>query len=171
MVRFSRDLLTYTSASLAATPGTSTTSVPAGLTLSSTGQLSWSNPVQGTYQLTVTATDNNYSPAISYPFNITLNIGPALHGPTIQSTRFTGTASSALNGSITITDTDSNVTRINLGISGAPAGMQFRVNRGNLTLYWPSPVTGSYTFTVTAVDATPGHNSLTTTATETVTIN
>jgi hypothetical protein len=171
VVRFSRDLLTYTSTSLAVTPGTNTLSVPAGLTLSNTGQLSWSNPVQGTYQLTVTATDNNSSPTISYPFNVTLNIGPALQGPSVQSTSFKGTFSSALNGTITITDTDSNVTRINLGISGAPAGIQFRVNRGNLTLYWPSPVTGSYTFTVTAFDATPGHNNLTTTATETVTIN
>lgn len=166
------DLLSYNSqTSLTPTAGTVTTSVPAGLTLGNSGQLSWSNPVQGTYHLTVTANDTSTTPAISYPFNLTLTIGSALHGPTIQSTSYTGTTNRALSGSIAITDTDNNVTRINLSIMGAPSGMQFYVIQGGLAFTWPRPVAGTYTFTVKAVDATTGHNNLSTTATETITIH
>jgi subtilase family serine protease len=171
-VRFSRDLLTY-STTLLPTAGSNTSSVPAGLTLSAYGQLSWASPVQGTYHVTVNAVDNNTNPVTPYAYNITLVMGAALQGPVINNgaaLSLPGVASTALTATIPITDADSNVWRINVAISGAPAGMQFFVTRQGLTLRWPSPTSGTYSFTVTAVDVTPGHNNLTGVGHVTVTV-
>jgi subtilase family serine protease len=162
VVRFSHDLLTYNT-TLSPTVGSTTLSVPAGLTLSAYGQLNWSTPVQGTYHVTATATDGNTTPATNYAFNITLVVGAALQGPVINNgsaLSITGTANTPLSANIPISDADSNVARINVAISGAPAGMQFYVARQGLMVRWPSPTSGTYTFTVMAVDVTPGHNDI-----------
>jgi subtilase family serine protease len=171
-VRFSHDLLSYNT-TLTPTAGSNTSSVPTGLSLSSFGQLSWAAPVQGTYQVTVNASDNNTNPVTHFSFNITLVVGAALQGPVVNSgtaLSIAGTAGIPLTASIPISDADSNVARINVSIAGAPAGMQFYVNRQGLNLRWSTPTSGTYRFTVTAVDVTPGHNNVTGVGQVTVTI-
>jgi hypothetical protein len=123
--------------------------------------------------VTVNASDNNTNPVTHFSFNITLVVGGALQGPVVNSgtaLSIPGTAGIPLTASIPISDADSNVARINVSIAGAPAGMQFYVNRQGLNLRWSAPSSGTYRFTVTAVDVTPGHNNVTGVGQVTVTI-
>ena len=73
-------------------------------------------------------------------------------GPTITASSLVGTAGKRLTGSISFADSTSN--SFSITISGVPSGMSFTPasNSAALNVAWPSPVTGSYTLTVSAKD-------------------
>ena len=123
---------------------------PSGMALaSSTGVVTWANPVLGTYSITVTAKDTKTGLSSSGIYTIKI----AQAGPVISASTLTGVAGSALSG--TISFSDSSASALAVTISGAPLGMTFTVASGSMVLNvkWPSPVTGSYSLKVTAVDS------------------
>jgi hypothetical protein len=146
--------------------GTSGT-VPSGAALSSAGVFTWSSPVQGSHSFTVTSRIGN---TISATYNLTLSIGGALQGASIDTVDLNGAAGVPLVQTIRITDNDANVTRISLSIRGAPLGMRFYGAAQGLRVLWGNPVAGTYALNITATDITPDHGNVSNSATVRVVI-
>ena len=119
---------------------------PAGMTISSTGQVGWATPVVGTYAFTVTVRDSKTGQAASAVFAAQI----VKSGPTITAPSLTGVAGKAMTGTITISDP--GATSLTMTVSGAPGGMKFSTSGLNLVTSWASPVTGSYSLKLTVVD-------------------
>ncbi len=139
--------LSYAVTVNAANPLTfSLSAAPAGMVISSTGVLSWPNPVAGTYAVTVQAKDSKTGLTGSALLTIKIATG----GPVISATALNGVAGRPLSGSITISDP--GATSLSISIAGAPLGMGFGASGTTVYLSWPSPVQGSYTLLVTVQD-------------------
>jgi hypothetical protein len=136
-------------------------SAPSGMSISTSGVVSWSSPIAGTYAVKVTATDTKTGLAGNGTYTIT--IAPA--GPVIKTTPMVGVAGKPLSGTITISDATS--TSVSITISGIPMGMTFSVSGSVITASWAKPVTGNYTLQIQARDA----NGKTASATLPVTVS
>jgi hypothetical protein len=123
--------------------------VPAGVTISSNGVLSWSNPVAGNYSVTVKASDATTSAVGSGVITLQISSAAAT-GPVITAPALTGTAGRALSGVVTISDPTARF--ISISIAGAPAGMGFGVSGQDLLLSWARPVVGTYNLRITATN-------------------
>jgi len=128
------------------------TSAPSGMSISTTGIISWATPVAGTYVVTVTAKDTKTG--LSGQGAITVVISTV--GPTITAPNMTGVAGKAMSGTITIAD--SGVSSLYVSISGIPMGMMLSANGLTITASWASPVTGTYNLNVTVQDSA-GHSA------------
>jgi subtilase family serine protease len=117
---------------------------PAGMTISSTGTVSWPNPVAGTYSVTVTA---NGAGGLSGKGVLTFVI-TKVAAPVITASALTGVAGKPLSGSISFADASGMGLAVT--ISGVPMGMGFGVSGSTLLVSWPKPVTGKYSLTVVA---------------------
>lgn len=140
--------------------------VPAGMTISPSGTLSWTNPLAGTYPITVKATDT--TTLATGTGVITVQIAKATvtaTGPVISASALTGTAGKFLTGTIGISASGERSIRIN--IRGNPSGMRFSVSGQSIILRWARPVRGSYTLLITATDS----KGLSAQATMPITIN
>ena len=125
---------------------------PAGLAISSTGLLTWTAPVAGSYSVTVTAKDSKTG--LSGQGLVAIKINPvtvATSRLVITAPAMLGVVGKALSGTISIADP--GATSLSVSISGAPMGMSFSVSGLNITAYWPSPVLGNYSLKVSAVDS------------------
>ena len=119
---------------------------PAGMSISSTGLVSWAAPLAGTYAVTVTAKDSKtglsgkgiYTVAIAAPLP-----------PVVTAASVTGKPGVAL--SFTVTTVAPNP--VTYSLSGAPSGMS--INAAGV-VSWASPVLGSYNVTVIAKDSKTG---------------
>jgi hypothetical protein len=123
------------------TLGLSASGAPAGLTLSSGGQLAWAKPLAGIYSVRVTATDS-YGYAASATYKLTI-AGP----PVVTGASLSGKAGAAV--SVQVKASDPNGSALVFTVSGAPKGLAIS-SAGVLS--WASPLKGTYTFTVTAKD-------------------
>ncbi|MCX7275242.1 MAG: putative Ig domain-containing protein [Burkholderiales bacterium] len=140
--------LSFTVSTTAPNPVTYTLSgAPAGMAISAAGVISWAAPVLGNYAVTVTARDTRTG--LTGQGLMTVKI--AVAGPVISAPAMTGIAGQPLTGYITITGSPS--TSINVSISGLPLGVSLSVSGNAIRAYWASPVTGSYSVRVTAVDS------------------
>jgi subtilase family serine protease len=119
---------------------------PSGVTLSSSGLLSWNNPVQGTYTATVTAKDTKSS--LSGQGTVKLSIAAAV-APVVSGASISGTTGKALSFSVSVTSANP----VNLVMAGAPSGMA--LSSAGLVA-WSTPVVGNYNVTVTATDPKTG---------------
>lgn len=121
---------------------------PSGMSINSSGVVSWSSPVAGKYSVTVTATDAKTGLSGHGVYTVTI----AVAGPTITASSLVGTAGKKLTGSISFADSTSN--SFSITISGVPGGMSFTPasNSAALNVTWASPVTGSYTLVVSVRD-------------------
>ena len=121
---------------------------PSGMTINSSGVVSWSSPVAGKYSVTVTASDAKTGLSGKGVYTVTI----AAAGPSITASSLTGKAGTKLTGSITLADSTSN--SLSITISGVPGGMTFTPasNSPVLNVTWASPVTGNYTLVVSARD-------------------
>ena len=119
---------------------------PAGMTIGSSGAVTWANPVAGSYSVTVIATDTTTSFTGQGVYKVTI-AAPA--PPSVTSVSISGTAGVAINYQVTVTSPDSTT----LALSGAPSGVTLS---SSALLSWSNPVQGSYTATVTAKDAKSG---------------
>ena len=148
--------LSYVVTATAANPVSySMTGAPAGLTLSSSGTLAWTNPVLGTFTVTVTAKDSKTN--LSGSGVVTIKIAAAtVSGPVITAPAITGTAGKALSGNIVISDP--GVAGLSVSITGVPFGMTFSANGLTLTANWAKPVTGKYSLLIQVTD-TAGHSA------------
>jgi subtilase family serine protease len=123
------------------------TGAPSGMAISSTGVVSWANPVLGTYNVTVTAKDSKTGLSGQGVYTVKI----ATNGPTISAPAATGAAGKVLKGTITISDPAA--TSLSISISGAPLGMGFSASGLSITYTWNSPVVGSYNLKVSVVDS------------------
>jgi hypothetical protein len=124
------------------------TGAPAGMTINSSGTITWSKPIAGTYSVSVKATDTKS--ALSTSATLTFNIASA--GPVISTTALTGKPGAQLIGTISITNS-SAITSMSYRISGVPMGMRFSLSGLNLVVNWPSAIAGTYNLTITATDS------------------
>ena len=120
-------------------------SAPSGLTLAnaSTGQVSWANPIAGSFTFSMTAKDTagatatqTYALAISAPVP-----------PTLPAAAFSGKVGTAFAG--TIAGTGNNGWTLSYAMKGAPTGLTL-TSTGMLA--WAAPVAGQYSLAVTASD-------------------
>ncbi|MGD0058776.1 MAG: putative Ig domain-containing protein [Verrucomicrobiia bacterium] len=122
-----------------------------GLSLSSAGTLSGASPVAGTYTFTVTATDtNNCTGSAAYTLTVgcpTITLSPNGANPTALPG---GTEGTAYN-SQTITASGGTGPYTYAVTAGSLAGSGLSLSSAGV-LSGPSPVAGTYTFTVTATD-------------------
>lgn len=137
--------------------------VPSGLSVSSSGLLSWASPVTGSYSIAVVATDSVTHASSSAL--ITVTIAASQSGPVITASPIQGSAGHPLSGSVGITDTSAR--SVTVSIKGAPAGMAFSASGTAILLRWNTPVAGTYTLVFTATDS----NGLSAQANLVVTIN
>ena len=141
--------LSYAVTVVAANPVTYTLSgAPTGMSISSTGVISWASPVVGSYSVTVVAKDTKT--ALSGQGVYTVKIATA--GPVITASAMTGVLGKALTGTISITDTGA-IVWMSVSISGAPLGMSFSMTGLTITAKWPTPAVGTYSLKVTATDS------------------
>jgi hypothetical protein len=125
---------------------------PSGMTIGSTGCVTWSTPTVGTHVVTVTVKDT--ITGLTGKGIDTVAITAA--GPAIAATTLAGVAGKALTGRISFTD--GSPTTLTAQISGAPSGMTFTGSAGGLTgsaltATWAHPVTGTYALKVTITDS------------------
>jgi hypothetical protein len=138
----------------------SLSTAPAGMTISSTGTVSWAAPVAGMYSVTVTATDARTALSGAAVCGVRI----VVPGPLITATPLGGAAGTPLSGTIAVADGTSNTVAVTL--SGIPRGMTFTVNGMSLLANWSAPSAGSYKLTVNAKDG----NGLTAAAVVPVTV-
>lgn len=136
----------------------SLTGAPSGMTISSSGMVSWSKPVAGSYTVTVTAKDVMNNLTGSGVYSIIINKTP---GPAVSSGNVSGSVGSALKFKVSVVDS----TPYTMSLPGAPKGMTID-NQGNVS--WPTPVQGNYSVSVMAKDNASG---LTGTGTYNITIS
>jgi subtilase family serine protease len=123
------------------------TDAPSGMTIASTGIVSWAKPVLGTYSVTVVAKDSKTG--LSGKGVYTVKIANA--GPVITAVATAGVVGKALSGTISITDP--GATSLSISIAGAPLGMGFSASGLTVTYSWKSPVVGSYNLKVSVLDS------------------
>lgn len=139
--------LSFTVAVTAPNPVTYTLAgAPAGMAISSAGVVSWASPVLGSFNVTVTAKDTKTGLSGQGVYSVKI----ATAGPVITAAAMTGVVGKAMSGSISIADTAA--TSMSITISGVPLGMGFALNGTTLVANWASPVLGSYSLKVVAVD-------------------
>jgi subtilase family serine protease len=140
--------LSFTVVVTAPNPVTYTlTGAPAGMAISTAGVVSWASPVLGSYNVTVSAKDAKTG--LSGEGVLSVKIATA--GPVITAAAMTGVVGKPLTGSISIVDSTS--ASMSISISGVPLGMCLSVSGAAIVATWASPVAGSYSLKVTAVDA------------------
>ena len=123
---------------------------PSGMTVSSTGLLSWPAPVAGSYAVTATVTDSVTGLTASATITVQVSTTP---GPVLTGASLSTTAGTALSGVVAVLS-DSGATQARISIQGAATGMSFQVSGQDLVLSWPQPSCGVYDLTITATDST-----------------
>ncbi|WP_425599884.1 putative Ig domain-containing protein [Xanthomonas melonis] len=123
--------------------------LPAGLTLASTGNLSGTATVEGTFNFTVEATDaNGFTGAQAYALTVA---GPNLVLP--ASTLPAGTAGQAYTAAITPASGGTAPYSYALSAGALPAGITLDPASGGLS--GTPTVAGTFNFTLTVSDSTP----------------
>jgi subtilase family serine protease len=116
---------------------------PTGMSISSSGLISWPSPVSGTYAVTVAATDSVTTLTGTATATITVTQSPT---PIVESTTINGQTDKALSYQVTAESPNP----VSFTLSGAvPTGLAIS-QTGLLT--WTQPVVGSYAFKVNATD-------------------
>jgi len=119
---------------------------PSGMTISSSGVVSWSAPLFGTYSVTVTAKDNvtGLSGSGLYTIAVAKPVAPVVTAQSIS-----GTAGKALSFTPAIIAQDA----VTYSLSGQPTGMSISTLG---VVSWATPVANNYSVTVTAKDSKTG---------------
>jgi subtilase family serine protease len=139
--------LTFNTTVNAPNPVTYTLSgAPSGMSINTSGTVSWASPVSGGYQVTVTAKDNVTALTGKAIYTVTI---AAQSAPVVSATTITGKAGTALSFTVSVTAANT----VSYSLSGAPAGMVIS-STGIVT--WPTPVVGTYAVTVIAKDSKTG---------------
>jgi hypothetical protein len=136
--------LSFTATAKASNPVTwSLTGAPTGMSISSTGTVTWTSPLAGTYTVKVNAKDSKSS--LTGTGSYTVQIAAAT-APTVSS----GTVKGVVGQSLTFVPKVSTTNTVTWSLSGAPSGMTIASN-GAVT--WSKAVAGTYTVKVNAKDS------------------
>ncbi len=132
------------------------TNAPSGMSIGSSGVVSWAKPVAGKYTVTVTAKDSKTGLTGKGTLSISISAAGATgssgtSGPQISVTSFNGMVDMPVAGFIMISD--SSASSIDVNISNAPLGMMFVPSGSAIAVLWPAPAAGNYTMTITATDS------------------
>ncbi len=139
--------LSFSASVTSANPVTySLTGAPAGMSIGTTGTVSWASPVAGSYKVTVVAKDTKtgltgqgvYTVAIAAPLP-----------PVVTAASISGKPGVALSFSVAV----SAPNPVTYTLVGAPAGMSIGATG---VIGWSAPVLGSYSVTVVAKDTKTG---------------
>lgn len=122
---------------------------PSGMSIDSSGRLSWASPVLGSYTPTATVTDTVSGLSASATITVQVSTVP---GPVLTGTSLSTSATGSLQAVIASL-ADSGTTQAQLSIAGAAPGMRFETSGSKLLLDWPDPSCGVYNLTITATDA------------------
>lgn len=120
---------------------------PTGMTIATTGVVSWASPVAGTYAVTLTAKDSVTGKTGQGVYTISIAAKPV--APVVAAATISGQPGVALSFGVATSST----TPVTYSLSGAPVGMAIS-SVGVLS--WANPVTGTYSVTVTARSTTSG---------------
>lgn len=122
---------------------------PAGMSIASSGAVSWPNPVAGTYAVVVQAKDSKTGLVGSGVVTVVVD---KASGPQVMTSLMTGVAGKPFAGTISITDSGASL--LGVGFGGAPSGVSFTPQGGFNTsaVNWSNPVAGKYTIQVSATD-------------------
>ncbi len=122
------------------------TGAPAGMTIGTTGVVTWATPVAGTYAVTVTAKDSKTGMIGKgvYTVAIAAQLPPVVTAATIN-----GKPAVALSFTVAVVAANP----VTYTLSGAPSGM---IIASNGVVSWVNPVLGSYSVTVVAKDSKSG---------------
>ncbi|CBJ50500.1 S53 family peptidase [Ralstonia solanacearum] len=120
---------------------------PQGMTIGTSGTISWPKPVAGTYTVNVTATDSTTRLSGSAAVTVIV-VAPS--APTVDTAAVAGQTGRALQYQVSAHAPNP----VTFSMSGAPSGMSIGASTGLIT--WPAPVAGSYRITVTATDTKTG---------------
>jgi len=144
--------LTFQATFTASNPLTySMTSAPTGMAINvTTGVVTWSAPVAGTYAVKISAKDSKTGLTGTATYTVRIQAATTTSGPVITANALSGSAGKALTGTISIADP--GATSLQLSITGVPLGVGFSISGSTITLNWPSPVAGSYSLNIKVVD-------------------
>ena len=120
----------------------SLTGAPSGMTINSSGAVTWATPAAGNYAVTVNAKDNVNGLSGSGIYTVKITVPAA---PVVPVTTVNGQVGKALSATVPITAVDP----ITVSLTGAPAGLSIS-NAG--VSAWATPVAGTYSVTVLATD-------------------
>lgn len=121
---------------------------PSGMSISSTGAVTWVTPAIGFYSVVVTAKDTKTGLSGNGIYTVIIAAQP---GPGITSAIISGQVGTALSFAVSVTDPNP----VTCVLSGAPSGMAIS-SAGAVT--WPTPLAGTYSVTVTARDPKTGQS-------------
>ncbi|MEI6804605.1 MAG: S53 family peptidase [Burkholderiales bacterium] len=119
---------------------------PSGMTIGSTGVVTWATPVAGTYAVTVTAQDVSTGLSGQGLYTITIAAPTA---PVVGTATITGAPGVALSFTPAVVAPNP----VTYALIGAPAGMGISSTG---VISWASPVSGTYAVTVIAKDTKTG---------------
>ena len=114
----------------------------------------WTNLKQGTYQITVTATDNHGGVTTSAPIPITVDQPPtvAITAPT-TGTQVQNPANVAISATAASPDTNGSIAKVDFfANSGSGPTLIGEVTQAPYNFTWSSPAAGTYTITAVATD-------------------
>ncbi|KXU82308.1 peptidase S53 [Paraburkholderia monticola] len=126
----------------------SLSNAPQGMSIDSSGQVAWAQPVAGSYAVTVKATDTVTGLSASAIANVTIVSASA---PIVEAATIAGQTKQALAYQVDVSALDP----VQYSMSGAPAGMSISSSG---MIRWPSPVAGTYGVNVTATDTKTGQS-------------
>jgi len=121
---------------------------PSGMTISSTGLVSWAAPVAGSYAVKVTATDTQTKLSGSGTYTVAIATVVAT-APVVKAATVSGIAGQALSYTVGVTAQNAPT----YTLSGAPSGLS--INTAGV-ISWANPVAGTYAVTVVARDSKTG---------------
>lgn len=142
--------LTFTAAVSAPNPvALNLTGAPSGMTISSTGVVSWPVPVAGSYAVTVVAKDTKTGLTGQGVYTVSIAAALAPVAPVVANATISGRPGVPLAYKATVTAANP----VTYALTGAPLGMVVGTDG---TVSWPRPVAGTYTVTLTARDTKTG---------------
>ena len=121
---------------------------PSGMTISSTGLVSWAAPVAGSYAVKVTATDTQTKLSGSGTYTVAI-VAVVATAPVVKAATVSGIAGQALSYTVGVTAQNAPT----YTLSGAPSGLS--INTAGV-ISWANPVAGTYAVTVVARDSKTG---------------
>ena len=124
---------------------------PAGMSISSSGVVTWATPLAGAYAVTAIAKDSKtgLSGQGLYSVSIAAPVVVAPTAPVVASASVSGKPGMALSFTVSVTAPNA----VSYTLAGAPAGMSISAAG---VVSWAAPVLGSYAVTVTAKDSKTG---------------